>query len=343
LARTDSAPIVTDEALSVAVIGAGVVGGRVARQLANDGRNVLVFDRRSNVRRSLAAHPGVTEIVDLSDLDPLTTPVVVVATTADQADLVAAFIDHGHHVVSTSDDVDDVRRLRHFGPRAETRCVSVVIGAAACPGLTGLLARELSLRVDVLDEIHVAFHGTGGPECARQHHRALAGSALGWHDGEWLNRQGGSGRDLLWFPEPIGGKDCYRAALVDPILLHDVFPEVSRISARMSANRRDRLTARLPMLSPPHPEGGLGAVRVEIRGSKGGERVNEVAGVAERTGIIAAAVAATAAEAILRRIAEGTAPVGRILLGDDVLENRSLVDDVIRRGIPVFEYVGAES
>jgi hypothetical protein len=334
---------VTDEDLSVAVIGAGVVGGRVARQLANDGRNVLVFDHRSDVRRSLSVHSGITEIVDLADLDPLTTPVVIVATNANQADLVAAFIDHGHHVVSTSDDVDDVRRIRHFGSRAASRSVSVVIGAAACPGLTGLLARELSLRVDVLDEIHVAFHGTGGPECARQHHRALAGSALGWHDGEWLNRAGGSGRDLLWFPEPIGGKDCYRAALVDPILLHDVFPEVSRISARMSANRRDRLTARLPMLSPPHPEGGLGAVRVEIRGSKRGERVNEVAGVAERTGIIAAAVATAAAESILRRIAEGTAPVGRILLGDDVLENASLVADVIRRGIPVFEYVGAES
>lgn len=333
----------TDRPQSVAVIGAGVVGGRVARQLANDGRHVLAFDRNSDVRRALAAHPGVAEIVDLSDLDPLTTPVVVVATTADQADLVAALIDHGHHVVSTSDDMDDVRRIRHFEPRARARSVSFVIGASACPGLTGLLASELSLRVDVLDEIHVAFHGTGGPECARQHHRALAGSALGWHDGEWLNRPGGSGRDLLWFPEPIGGKDCYRAALVDPILLHDVFPEVSRISARMSANRRDRLTARLPMLSPPHPEGGLGAVRVEIRGSKRGERVNEVAGVAERTGIIAAAVAAATAEAILRRVALGTAPVGSVLLGDGQLENRSLVDDVIRRGIPVFEYVGAES
>jgi hypothetical protein len=148
---------------------------------------------------------------------------------------------------------------------------------------------------------------------------------------------------LLWFPEPIGGKDCYRASLVDPILLHDVFPEVLRISARMSANRRDRLTARLPMLSPPHPEGGLGAVRVEIRGSKQGERVTEVAGVTERTGIIAASVASATAEAVLRRVTSGAAPVGRILLGDEQLENQALVDDVIRRGIPVSEYVGAES
>ncbi len=328
---------------SVAVIGTGVVGARVARQLVADGRKVFVFDRRADLRRSVAANTGAEEIVDLSELDPKSTPVVIVATTADQSPLVEAFIDHGHHVVSTSEDVDDVRSMRHMGERAERRGVSFVLGAAACPGLTGLLVRELSARVDVLDEIHVAFHGTGGPECARQHHRALAGSALGWHDGEWLYRPGGSGRDLLWFPEPIGGKDCYRAALVDPILLHDIFPEASRISARMSANRRDRLTARLPMLSPPHPEGGIGAVRVEIRGSLDGERVTEVAGVTERTGIIAAAVASSTAESMMRLIENSRPAVGRILLGDETLDNRFLIDDVIRRGIPIMEYVGAEA
>lgn len=328
---------------SIAVIGTGVVGSRVVRQLAADGRDVLVFDQRADCRRSVAESTGAREIVDLSNLDPENTPVVVLATTAQQADLVAAFIDHGHHVVSTSDDVDDVRAIRQFGPRAENRGVSFVVGAAACPGLTGLLVKELSSRVDELDEIHVAFHGTGGPECARQHHRALAGSALGWHDGEWLNRAGGSGRDLLWFPEPIGGKDCYRAALVDPILLHDVFPGASRISARMSANRRDRLTARLPMLSPPHPEGGLGAVRVEIRGSRRGERITEVAGVSERTGFIAAAVATATAESLVTGLDNGRTYSGRIVLGDDVLDSRSLVDDVIRRGISICEYVGAET
>lgn len=343
MARTDPSAVVTSRHSSVAVIGAGVVGGRVARQLAGDGHEVLVFDRRSDLRRTVASTVGVSEIVDLAELDPHRTPIVVLATTADQSELVAAFIDHGHHVVSTSDDVDDVRRIRHFGPRAQARDVSFVVGAAACPGLTGLLARELSTRVDTLDEIHVAFHGTGGPECARQHHRALAGSALGWHDGEWLTRPGGSGRDLLWFPEPIGGKDCYRAALVDPILLHDVFPDVTRISARMSANRRDRLTARLPMLSPPHPEGGVGGVRVEIRGSKDGERVTEVAGVAERTGIIAAAVASSTAAVLLRTLDEGASLTGPIHLGDERLDNRALVDDIMRRGIPVCEYVGAES
>lgn len=328
--------------LSIAVIGAGVVGGRVVRQLASHGTPVKVFDRRTDVRQAAIWSSDVEEVVDLSMLDPLLTPVVVLATTSSQIELARAFLAHGHHVVTTSDDVEDVRLLLDLESTATNAGVSIVVGAAASPGLTGLLVHELASRVEELDEIHVAFHGTGGPECARQHHRALAAGSLSWHDGEWLHRPGGSGRDLLWFPEPIGGKDCYRAALVDPIILHRVFPSAGRISARMSANRRDRLTARLPMLSPPHPEGGLGGVRVEVRGSSKGERVTEVAGVAERTGIIAAAVAAASADNVRSRLENGERVTGRILLGDGRLDNRALVDDVIRRGITVFEYVGAD-
>ena len=47
------------------------------------------------------------------------------------------------------------------------------------------------------------------------------------------------------------------------------------------------------MLSPPHLEGGIGAVRVEARGSDdSGARITQVVGVAELIGTAAAAVAA---------------------------------------------------
>lgn len=334
----------TDSASSIAVVGLGVVGGRVARQLASSGHRVVVFDRQHDRARRIAEVPNVEHLADPSSLDPAVTPVVVLAIGGAQRPWAEILVEAGHHVVTTSDDVDDIRDLMELDETARNRQRTVVVGAAASPGLTGLLVVELASRVDAVDEIHVAFHGTGGPACARQHHLALAGEAWGWHDGEWIRRQGGSGRDLLWFPEPIGGKDCYRAALADPILLHDIFPDASRISARMSANRRDRFTSRLPMLSPPHPEGGLGGVRVEIRGSRHGERRTEVAGVAERTGIIAAAVAAACGHYVWSA-ANGERgrpmPSGAIGLGSSSIDNRLLVDDVIHRGITVFEYVGS--
>lgn len=333
--------------LSVAVIGLGVVGARVARQLGASGRRVLVHDRKASVSRKVAERTTIEQFLDPATLDPARTPVVVLATGSTQERWAKELVQRGHHVVSTSDDVGDTRRLLDLDQLAREIKRTVLVGAAASPGLSGLLVSELGSRVDVIDEIHVAVHGTGGPECARQHHVALADEAWGWHDGQWIHRPGGSGRDLLWFPEPIGGKDCYRAAMADPILLHAAFPETQRISARMSANRRDRFTARLPMLSPPHPEGGLGGVRVEVRGSYGGERRTEVAGVAERTGVIAAAVAAACADYVLKSLDKDNAkthplPSGAIMLGASALNNRILIDEVIQRGITILEYMGSD-
>ena len=135
----------------------------------------------------------------------------------------------------------------------------------------------------------------GGPACARRHHAALAAIAVDWEDGEWRRRSGGSGRELVWFPEPVGGADCYRASLADPLLLVPAFPGCRRVTSRMEATRRDRLTSWLPMLRPPHPEGLAGAVRVEVRGWLEGRVKTKILGVAIPPAVAAGAVAARAA------------------------------------------------
>ena len=68
----------------------------------------------------------------------------------------------------------------------------------------------------------------------------------------------------------------------------------------MSANRRDRFTSRLPMLTPPHREGGVGALRVEVRGAdETGARVTLIAGIAEMVGTATAATASGYLDAFL--------------------------------------------
>ena len=67
----------------------------------------------------------------------------------------------------------------------------------------------------------------------------------------------------------------------------------------MAATRRDRLTMQLPMLRSPHPEGLLGAVRVELRGLKDGTQLEVVLGSSERPAVAAGAVAAHAIEEVL--------------------------------------------
>ena len=131
------------------------------------------------------------------------------------------------------------------------------------------------------------------------------GQALDWRDGGWQRRAAGSGRELCWFPDPIGAEDCYRAELPDALLLVPAFPGVERVTARLAATRRDRFSAHLPMLRKPHPEGLVGAVRVEVRGRRAGRSEVLVLGALDRPAVAAGATAALAAALGRRRAGAG--------------------------------------
>jgi hypothetical protein len=241
------------------------------------------------------------------------------------------------HVVSLADAVPAVRSLLALDTEARERGVTVAVGAGFAPGLTCVLASHLATWFDTVDEVHVAKVGTGGPACARQHHRALRGGAVDWRDGAWVQRPGGSGRELCWFPDPIGAQDCYRAALPDALLLVDAFADVRRVTARVGATRRDRLTAGLPMLWPTHPEGGLGAIRVEVRGRRGRTTDVAVVGVMDRPALAGGVVAAAAARWCLAGDARRSGAGGLASL----FEPLALLTDLQARGVRAARFEGA--
>jgi hypothetical protein len=303
---------------TIHVVGRGVVGRRLHR---------LLGDRTVKVHVPRAIDGAAIQEGD----------VVVFAHGTAHAPLAAPIIERGAHVVTIGDTLDDVRQLLEFDGSAHFHGSTVVVGAGMAPGLSGLIARHLAVQLHSVDEIHIAVHGTAGPACARDHHRSLRGWAPGWHDGEWVDSFCGSGRELCWFPEPIGALDCYRARMASPILLHHSFPDAVRVSARRSARRRDRLTARLPMLASPHQEGGVGGLRVELRGGAvDGSRQCLIAGIAELVGTTAAATAAAFATLILD---EGL-PTGVVVPGDEQLPTTELLRRTISFGVRLQEFTG---
>lgn len=319
----------------VGIVGAGVTGSAVARAVAAAGVRLAWFDTdRAAAERAMHRFGGVV----VEEPDHLSvTDVIVLAHPVPHAPLAAMLLGEGRDVVAMSDEVGDTKTLLDLDDLATYQGARLVVGASLAPGLSGLLARHLAQRLDVVDEIHVATHGTGGPACARQHHDALGSTSVGWHDEQWVERPGGSGRELCWFPEPIGAVDCYRAGLADPLVLREAFPGVRRISARVSATRRDRMTARLPMLTPPHRSGDLGAVRVEVRGGMAdGERVTHIAGAAGRAGELAGTVAALWALAAL----DGRIGSGRHVAGADTDLAEELLGEARRAGVALHEFTG---
>lgn len=321
----------TDPAI-VGVVGCGVTGGRVVGHLLSRGVRVAVYDPTPG---PMARKAGVVRLDAPEDL--ASCDVVALCRPRPHARLAHALLVAGVPVVSLGDDLDDVTALTELHLIAADHGVPLVVGAGMAPGLSGLLAAHLAEQLHVVDELHVALHGTAGPACAHQHHEALGAKSLGWHDGDWIDPPGGSGRELVWFPEPVGAHDCYRAAVADPLLLHASFPQVQRISARVSATRRDRLTARLPMLAPPHPAGDLGAVRVEARGANAiGERVTVIAGAAGPTSELAAAVCAAT---VLRMLQHPVAP-GLHSPGETSLAALDLLHHATTLGVRVQTYTG---
>jgi len=323
----------------IGVIGVGAVGARVARQLVStDGDKVVLRDATRARVELVAQSLGENSTIDHGALDdPLDVDAVIICSPGrTQAALAAKFVANGTHVITTTDDLTDVRGLLSLEKDAAARSVNVIIGAGFAPGMTCVLAAHGASKFDVVDEIHIAKSGTGGPACARQHHRALGRGAVDWRDGNWDARPGGSGRELCWFPDPIGAQDCYRAELPDALLLVPAFPSLSRVTARVSATRRDRLTARLPMLWPTDPEGGPGAIRVELRGSTNGVQSTKIYGAMDRPAVAAGAVAATAAQMVLRNECKRYGAGGLA----ELIEPLPFLQQLVQRGVRAAAFSG---
>ncbi len=324
--------------MRIALAGLGTTGAHLARQLRPpEVTELLLFDVdqqrlgpvRGAIDRRIEVMAAAPDPDDPPDVTVLATPAGTHVARAEQ--MLAA----GSHVVSIADDPDEVEALLDLDAVALRHGRSLVVGAGFCPGLSEVLVRLAASQLDVVEAISVSRVGTGGPACARQHHRALKRSGRDWRAGTWELRRGGSGRDLAWFPDPIGARDCYRGALANPILLQREFADAHRISARMAATRRDRFTSRLPMLRRPHSDGGPGAIRAEVRGRLNGAVETLVYGVMDHPSVAAGTVGALVAV----RAGLGEAPPGAKGLAAWP-DARSLLGELHARGVKVATFSG---
>ena len=287
------------------VIGAGAVGTKVAQQLLSSNTVDKIILRDTSPEKLGLASKTLGNRVEVEHFpfsQNMDADLVIVASPrGTQLEAVKKAVSLRRPTVVVSDGLSETVSILSLEKEAFEFGVPVVVGTGFAPGLSCVLTAYGKSLLEKTEEIHVSKMGTGGPACALVHHRALSRMYFGWREDKWDKRLGGSGRELLWFPEPVGPQDCYHAALSDPILLHNAFPEVSRISAKMAATRKDRFTAFFPMLSPPHDEGGVGAIRVELRGSNNGVQENIVLGVSEHPALAAASVTALTSEYILKQ------------------------------------------
>ncbi|MCY3634285.1 MAG: hypothetical protein OXH23_01600 [bacterium] len=324
--------------MDILVVGAGVVGAGVVMRLADSSSvpvgRVAVVDRNPDRAWHLSKKHGSPVVV--GSLDDSADLVVLATASGSQARLARRVLGKGQVILATTDSVSDVRRLLGMNGAVRQQDSLVVAGVGMAPGLSDVLAVRAAEGFDRVTEVHVAKFGTGGPDCARQHHKALSSMALEWRGG-WKQRPGGSGRELCWFPSPVDAADCYRAALPDPMLLVRKFARADRITARMAATRRDRFSSWLPMLRPPHPEGKLGAVRVEVRGQKDEAWSGRILGASAAPGFAAAAAVMSVIELVGSGKVNGPGVVGL----SEIVDAGEFLDLVAGHGVVSEEFSGA--
>ena len=322
----------------VGISGLGAVGSQLLQRLhaRNDVDRLVIYDSDvSSLKKYRRLSLEKIEVATSPKIDNQELDFLFLCTPSGQhLEYAHRAIKQGTSVISTSDRISDVIGMLGLHEIAEENQTLVVPGVGFSPGLTCVLADFIAEDFNVVDEIHIARDGTGGPACARQHHRAMKRPSLDWRDGKWVRRPGGSGRELVWFPEPVGGADCYRAALPDAALLHPLYPNASRITARLSATRQDRFTSWLPMLTPPHNDGGLGAVRVEVRGRINERRATKILGAASTPSTVSAIVAETLLDYM--KPAETFGAMGIASL----VQSKNFVNEVHKKGVNIFEFDG---
>ena len=348
---------------TVLLVGAGAVGRRAARQLAeSDGVDrILIADRDADLAGDTAETMGEgAEAVDWSPDRPLPAGVSVVASAIGGQPERAVFqraVEAGVPAAGCADDADTIGSLLDLDDAAREAGITLAAGCGLAPGLADVLARHAADALEVVEEIHVARAGSAGPACRMALLRADRGPVLEWRDGAWGRHRAGSGRQLVWFPSPVGGLDCHRAGSGQGALLVDAFPNLRRASMRIASplgpGRQApgmRLLGHIPVVSTAltggnaarkrEPDGNWGAVWVEVRGRRGRSEEILVYGAVDRMAFAAGAVLAVSA---LWLAGAGAAPVtttGAHGLGA-LVEPVPFLGELARRGVKAAVFEGA--
>ena len=342
---------------TVFLVGAGAVGRRAAWQLAEtEGvEHILVADR-VHARADEAADVlgSRARVVDWSPDDRLPPGVGVVAVAVNGSSeraIAERAIEAGVPMAGCADDSEGVRSLLDLDDAAREAGVALAVGCGLAPGLSDVLARHAANVLEVVEEVHVARAGSAGAACLRSLDRSGRGAAFEWRDRAWVRQRAGSGRQLVWFPAPVGSRDCRRAGSGQAPLLVDALPRLTRVSMRVaSATVRRSVFDVMSGLGTPAVPGGpdrrrrdldgeWGAVCVEVRGRRGRSEEILVYGAVDRMAFAAGTVLTLAA---LWLAGLGPAPVTQVgahglgALVDPVL----FLGELARRGVKAAVFEG---
>jgi hypothetical protein len=327
---------------TVLLVGAGATGVRAARQLVDTAglTSLLVADRDATRAATLVAALGpVASSVPFDKPFPEGVDAVATAVPARAGGVVAArALDAGVPTAAIADDRDGIAALLRLDEGARAAGVVVAVGCGLVPGLGDVLARHAADSLERADEAHIARVGAAGSACVAALRRARREPPVEWLDRAWHTPQR-RGHELVWFPDPIGARECESVA-PGVELLRDSVPGLRCATVRVGEPPVRRLGA--AVLKRRAVDDGWGGARVQVWGWRGRARETIVYGLIERPAVAAGTVLAVMAARLAGLIPtvelrDGT-PGARAM--GAIVDPASFLGELARRGVKAAVFEG---
>ena len=305
--------------IDLVIVGCGQIGSALARVAASAAsvRSIRLVDSRIEKASALAATVANSRVAeDVADAvasgsgSAGSEAIVVVAAQRDQVELAQRGLDSGASVITLEERPDTAEKLFGLGDSAHR----LVVGAGLLPGVSDVLVALAAQRLDQVSEVHLSRWGW-----------ASWGSA---NESRWARlREFHSGRELVWFPEPVGRRDCYLAEHAGSMTTGRLLPGVPVYVRLGMANRVDWLKRRRPEMV---------GLQVEVRGWREGAFDVEVLGVSERGDVACGIVLLSTAEIMARHPGGGAVGLAELATPSEHVRLWTAA------GLVVHEFSGAE-
>ncbi len=219
-------------------------------------------------------------------------------------------LDAGVDYVSICDDYDAAEAVFRLDAAAREKGVTILTGLGWTPGLSNVLARKGADRLDEVDEITVCWGGSAsdseGYAVILHTVHIFTGFVPSYQEGRTKMVPAGSDREKIKFPQPVGEIYVYNLGHPEPVtiprfikarnvilkggLSEEELNQVARYIARLhlttTTARKDYVGKLIKFMGPVlfklgQPEQPCSAIRVDVTGTKGGEREHHVFGAAD--------------------------------------------------------------
>lgn len=237
--------------MEVVVLGAGKEGKIAVDDLVESRvRKIVICDCESERAESVARvhEDEVTEVftesVDVNDHGEL---VEVIKGADAVANTVGPFYRHGTKVLKAAmeaevdlvdicDDSGPMKKQLDLHGKARESGITVIVGLGNNPGTGNLCAKYGAEKLDEVEEINFYWvHPTDSetsPASLRHALEIFSGEVTTYRDCEWIEVSAGSGKEVVKFPEPVGGVEVHHCGHPEPVTIPRYIEGVEKVTCK---------------------------------------------------------------------------------------------------------------